>query len=95
MKTIVGTTFLILLFMLLSNIGYADQFQLVDRASQSYIAYSPFQVSGVKEYTDKYGRLIINLPMGQYSGVVRYRGRDRSVTLKVDGRRSLKVIYVD
>lgn len=99
MTRIILTIFLLIIIV---NIAYADQFQIKYRSESDkfYVAYSSVRIIHENEmifegYTDKYGRITINLPHREYDGEVFYREQWRSISLNIDGSEYLKVIYVD
>lgn len=99
MTRIILTIFLLIIIV---NIAYADQFQIKYRSESDefYVAYSSVRIIDENEvifegYTDKYGRITINLPHREYDGEVFYREQCRSISLNIDGSEYLKVIYVD
>jgi hypothetical protein len=93
MRRMIFISFLLFLFV---GVAYADNFQIIDRNSGFYIAYSPVYCDGTLQgYTDKYGRIIINLPTGSHRCEVIYRNQRRSLTLNVDGSRDPKIIYLN
>jgi len=99
MTRIILTTFLLIIIV---NIAYADQFQIKYRSESDvfYVAYSAVRIINENEvifegFTDKYGRITINLPHEEYDGEVFYREQWRSISLNIDGSEYLKVIYLD
>lgn len=86
---------LFLIVSLLADTAWADIFQLVDRNSGYYVSYAPLYInSKLQGYTDKYGRIKISLPAGNYQGQVEYQRRRKNITLPIDGSAQLKVINV-
>jgi hypothetical protein len=73
----------------------ADQFQLLDRATREPIGFTKLGVGGHTFYTDKLGRVSINLPRGGYTVEVTYKGTARTVPIQVDGAQVLKTIDLD
>ena len=63
--------FIVILFLLLSRVAYADAFQIVDRSGRFYVAYSPvYYGRDFIGYIDKYGRIFINFRRGTYPFLV-------------------------
>ncbi len=90
-----------LLLVLIVNFVHADYFQIVFRSNdvRVNVAYAEIKVfDGDKVvfegYTDKYGRIVINLPQGEYEGQVFFRKKWRKITLTIDGSENLKVVYI-
>lgn len=93
---------LALLLIIIVNFAYADYFQIVFKSDGDliYIAYAAVKVihenrTFFEGYTDKYGRIIINLPHKEYEGQVFFRKKWRKIRLNIDGSENLKVIYLD
>ena len=88
--------FIVFLSLLLVSVAYADQFQMVDKNTEAYIAYAPVYVGeSLIGHTDKYGRITINLTRGEYRCEVEYRGKRKSVTINITDSIELKVVYLD
>jgi len=93
--------FITLLLIIIAIFAYADYFQIIIKSDNDmiYVAYAAVKViDGDKVvfegYTDKYGRIIINLPHREYEGKVLYRKQWRKIRLNIDGSENLKVIYL-
>jgi hypothetical protein len=95
----------LLFFFLLTfgSMAHADQYQFLKRNGNEtyYVSYSKVLVYNTNNeetfvgYTDKYGRISINLPQGNYSNSrVWYRERWWSVRLVVDNSAELKKTYL-
>jgi len=91
-----------LLLMFIVNVAYADKFQIKYRSGDDwfYVAYSSVRIVEVDStifegFTDKYGRITINLPHREYNGEVFYRREWRRVRLNIDGSNRLKVIFLN
>lgn len=82
----------IVLSLLTSDASHADYFRIMDGATSYYIPYAKVEEDdgSVIGYTDAYGRIRINLPLGQRTVKVIDRGVTKSVSLRVDGRPNLK-----
>lgn len=88
--------FVVFLFFLLVNVAYADQFQIIEKKSGSYVAYAPvYDDETLLGHTDKYGRITINLPRGEHRCKVEYRGKRKSVEIDITDSIELKVVYLD
>jgi hypothetical protein len=78
---------------------WADDFQLVDRATGGWISYAEVFTDDQRlGYTDKYGRIRIRLPPGRYRAEVRVNGDTFPFSFEIsDGpnRRSMKIIRLD
>lgn len=92
---------LALLLVLIVNFVHADYFQIVFKSNGDRInvAYAEVKVIDGNDvvfegYTDKYGRIVINLPNKEYEGQVFFRKQWREIRLKIDGSENLKVIYI-
>jgi hypothetical protein len=78
---------------------WADDFQLVDRATGGWVSYA--EVFGDDRrlgYTDKYGRIRINLPPGRYRAEVRVNGDTVPFSFEISDepdRRRMTVIRLD
>jgi hypothetical protein len=95
MKTMLFIIFLCI-FLLIANVSYADQFQVVDNKSGFYVAYSPCNLNGkLIGYTDKYGRITINLKNGTYSFEITFRNKLTNINLTINGSSNLKIIKID
>lgn len=93
---------IVLLLMFIVNVAYADKFQIKYRSGDDwfYVAYSSVRIDDGERtifegFTDKYGRITINLPHREYNGEVFYRREWRRIRLNIDGSERLKVIYLD
>jgi hypothetical protein len=75
--------------------AHADQFQLRDRASRTPIGFTKLGVGGQTFYTDKLGRVSIDLPHGGYTVQVTYKGRPQTPSITIDGAQVLKPIDLD
>jgi len=98
MKKIILFAFLLVSIV---NFVHADYFQIVFRSNGDRInvVYAEVKViSGDKVvfegYTDKYGRVVINLPHKEYEGQVFFRKQWRKIRIIIDGSDNLKVIYI-
>ena len=90
MSKIVFISFLLLL---LGGGVYAESFQILDKESEFYMGFSPVYCNEeLQGHTDKLGRIIINLPVGQYICEIVYREKRKQITLKIDGSNDQKVI---
>lgn len=80
------------LLLLSPNVALADYFQIFEGDDRSYIAYASVSVNGRPVgSTDMYGRLKIDqLPRGNHTGEIRYRGQSRRVRFTIDGSQELK-----
>lgn len=92
---------LALLLVLIVNFAHADYFQIVFKSNgdQIKVAYAEVKVIDGNDvvfegYTDKYGRIVINLPHKEYEGQVFFRKKWRKIKFKIDGSDNLKVIYI-
>lgn len=79
--------------------AWADDFQLVDRASGGWLSYAEVVTEEKRlGYTDKYGRIRIELPPGRYHARVRVKGRSFPFSFNItddpEGR-NLKIIRLD
>jgi hypothetical protein len=81
---------------------FADNFQLIYREGNSRysVSYSFFRIldgSG-KElthgYSDKYGRIIVNLGRGDYTCEVAYRNRSYRKTITITGDAGIREIQL-
>ncbi len=79
--------------------GLADDFQLLDRSTGGWISYAEvFTGNRRLGYTDKYGRIRIDLPPGNYQGRVRVNGETVPFSFQIGesaGRRRMSVIRLD
>ncbi len=83
-------------FFVIANVTYADQFQLVDKRSGFYIAYSPCYLNDkLMGYTDQYGRITINLNNGTYLLRITNRNKNTNIKLTIDRSSKLKIIKID
>lgn len=93
----------ILLLVVCFRVADADQFQILYRAGNDeyYVAdisTNVYDANGnivSNVYTDEYGRVEINLSSGTYSAKLVYRGRERTVSIVIDGSTDLKKIYIE
>lgn len=90
-----------LLLVLIVNFVHADYFQIVfrrngDRVNVAYAEIKVFDEDKVlfEGYTDKYGRIAINLQHKEYEGQIFFRKKWRKIRFKIDGSENLKVIYI-
>jgi hypothetical protein len=79
--------------------AWADDFQLVDRSSGGWLSYAEVFMDDERlGYTDKYGRIRIDLPPGRYQARVRVNGRSHPFSFDItddpEGR-NLKIIRLD
>lgn len=76
------------------NIVYADKFQITDSSSGFDVSHSRVSIADVKfeDFTDKFGRITIDIPKGKYKAIVNYRDKERVIKLDIDGSQSLKII---
>lgn len=79
--------------------AWGDDFQLVDRASGGWLSYAEvFTEDQRLGYTDKYGRIRIDLPPGRYRARVRVNGQSYPFSFEItddpEGR-NLKIIRLD
>lgn len=81
---------------IMAGTAYADSFQFIERARNSYIANGAIYISNqLQGYTDGYGRIRINLPRGTYEARLRIRNRpDIVIRLTLDGSSTMKIVYV-
>lgn len=93
---------IVLLLMFVVNVAYADKFQIKYRSGDDwfYVAYSSVKIVDEERtifegFTDKYGRITINLPNKNYNGEVFYRREWRRIRLNIDGSEKLKVIFLN
>ncbi|MFP4030441.1 MAG: hypothetical protein ACLFRG_10325 [Desulfococcaceae bacterium] len=77
----------------------ADDFQLVDESSGGLISYAEVSMDGRRlGYTDKYGRIRIDLPRGRYRARVRVNGDWFPFSFEISdgrGRRRMTVIRLN
>lgn len=84
------------------SIAHADHFQFLYSSGDAtyYVSYSNIRAFDANNkwvfngYTDYYGRIIINLSNGYYTGRVYYLNRWWNVWLVIDGSKELKRIYL-
>lgn len=89
------TIIVVILVFLSVEVANADKFQLIERGSGSYIAYSPVYSEGkLIGYTDKYGRISINYRNGRYTFQVFYESRKMPASVVIDGSPYLKRVYI-
>ena len=83
--------FAIMLSLFAADVALADYFQIFDGSRPYYISYAPVTVGGRPVgYTDRYGRIRIDLDKGEYRGEITYRGRKIRLEFVIDGGRELK-----
>ena len=86
----------VVMVFVLNGWAWADYFQFMFRENQYYASYAAVFINGKRVgYTDKYGRIAIDLPDGTYSATIRQRGRSVQIGLTIDGSRYLKLLYLD
>ena len=91
MRRIIFVSFILFLFV---GVADADNFKIIDKNGNFYLAYSPVYCNReLQGYTDKYGRITINLPTDEYRCKIVYRDQSRIIYLDIDGSRDQKVIY--
>lgn len=77
----------------------ADDFQLVDEGSGGLISYAEVTLEGRRlGYTDKYGRIRVDLPPGRYRAGVRVNGDVFPFSFEISGgqiRRRMTIIRID
>lgn len=79
-----------------TSVAFADSFQIIEREHQFYVAYAPVYIdSKLHGHTDRYGRIDITLPNGEYSGEVGYRGQRKNIKITIDGSQEQKVIFLE
>jgi len=72
----------------------ADYFQLFEADGRNFVALARVEVAGQSVQSDRFGRINLNLPPGQYQARVVTGGSSRSVTLQTDGGDRLKTVRV-
>ena len=93
MKLIVLCTAIVLS---VTGTAFADLFQIIEREHQFYVAYAPVYIdSKLHGHTDRYGRIDIALPNGEYSAEVGYRGQRKKIPITIDGSQEQKVIFLE
>jgi len=94
---------LVLFLLTFVGMAQADQFQSLywDGYETYYVSYSNVRVYNANNewifngYTDQYGRIVINLPNGNYDNSrIWYREKWWKVRLVIDGSKELKRIYL-
>jgi hypothetical protein len=91
MRDFASFVLILLVYSVLVNAACADQFQIKDRTTGLYISFSRITCdSEFNGYTDKYGRVNVNLPDGNYSCRLQCNNHSASVMLHVTGTSSLK-----
>jgi hypothetical protein len=81
---------------------FADNFQLIyrDGSSRYTVSYSFFRIldgSGnelTRGYSDKYGRIIVNLGKGDYTCEVDFRNRNYKKTITITGDAGIREIQL-
>jgi hypothetical protein len=98
-KTILAIFFLVVCL----SVADADQFQILYKAGNDeyYVSDTSTNVYDANGkivsnvYTDEYGRVEINISNGTYSARLVYRGKERNVTIVIDGSSYLKKVYIE
>ncbi len=92
-NNVVAIVFCFLLaFLLIGGSAHADVFQLEVGAEHLLAAYSPVYINNALiGYTDKFGRIAIDLPRGTYNAYVIF-GVKLEFTLTIDGATNLKTV---
>jgi hypothetical protein len=82
--------------------AFADQFQVfIGPMNESvYAAVSSIRVLDArgrevyKGYTDRYGRITVQLANGEYTAELKYRDKTRKTKLTIDGGKALKRVHL-
>ncbi|HEV8286434.1 MAG TPA: hypothetical protein VGQ09_19130 [Chitinophagaceae bacterium] len=91
------------IFLLFISSAFADNFQLVYREGNNRysVSYSYFRIidrNGNKlahqGYSDKYGRIIVNLNRGSYICEIVYRNRTYRKAITIDGSTEIREIQL-
>ena len=91
---------LALAIMLTANVALADQFQfsIGSGSTGTYAAYASVRIitsdnrEVFKGFADRFGRVSIGVPPGQYQAVVVMQGREMRAPLRLTGASGLKPI---
>jgi hypothetical protein len=94
-------TCLIIIGCLSAGIASADQFRVREKKGNETfdLPYARVRIWNGNTptfdgWTDKYGRITINLPNGSYTAEVCRAGKTNHVNLAIDGQNTLKTVHV-
>ena len=98
MKAYILTILLIISF---NVISYADSFQFYYKTTSSsvYAAYQSIKLYNTGNklvfsgFTDKFGRIAIKLPPGNYSCIILYQKKEYKLIVTIDNRSDFKMVY--
>jgi len=90
------------IFLLFISSAFADNFRLLyqegnNRYSVAYSLFTIFDGSGkqvAQGYSDKYGRIMVNLGRGNYTCEVVYRNTTYRKTITIDGSTDIREVQL-
>lgn len=81
---------MIIFFILLNSNIYCDFFRIIDNQSNIELSNSAVYLdSDFIGYTDRYGRIEINIPNGDYEITISYMGIIKTANITVDGNNNI------